>query len=96
MQRTLMFARGYLALSGLAFIVAFLASTWAGTECDAGCHAAGVLVERVLMITVVAGGLGLMYNLLNLPSHPNSPSFSPSLPPGPSALLSAITPELRS
>ena len=63
MKRALMFPGGYLALSGLAFIVAFLASSWAGTECDAGCRAVGVLVERILIITVVAGGLGLMYSL---------------------------------
>ena len=60
MKRTLMFPAGYLALSGLAFIVAFLASAWAGTECDTGCRTAGVLVERVLVAVVVAGGLALI------------------------------------
>ena len=61
MKRALMFPVGYLTLSGLAFIVAFLASTWTKTECDAGCRTVGVLVERVLVIVVAAGGLSLTY-----------------------------------
>ena len=60
MKRVLMFPAGYLVLSDLAFIVALLASPWANTECDADCSAAGVLVERVLVIVVAAGGLGLI------------------------------------
>jgi len=60
-RRMLMFSGGYLVLSGLAFVLAFLAPPWTSMECDAGCRAAGVMVERVLAFVVVAGGLCLTY-----------------------------------
>lgn len=55
-----MFSAGYLVLSGVAFVIAFLASPWTRMECDSGCHAARVVVERVLACVIVAGGLCLI------------------------------------
>jgi len=61
LTRILMFPTVFLVLSGLAFVVAFLASPWTQQECGPGCRTAGKVVERVLVITTAAGGLGSVY-----------------------------------
>ena len=57
-----MFPAGFLALSGLGFLVAFLAAPWTSKECDSGCHLAGVVAEQVLATAVMAAGLGSIYH----------------------------------
>jgi len=59
-KRILMFPGGFLILSGLTFVITFLASTWTQKECDLNCRTAGGVVERVLVTVVMVGGSGLI------------------------------------
>ena len=61
MRLVLVFPAGFLVLSGFAFVVAFLAAPWTSKECGLDCLAAGVVVGRILVTTVVAAGFGSIY-----------------------------------